>query len=122
MMFNAQQLAVVRVVCQSLHLLHRLRLFNGSDVMHVNAWSVDAFLQAQLAQAVGTSEHLCSQQLPPLVVQQSLVVLISAHTLTILHHVVATAGSPDTQAFPGRPWVWVRAAQHVAVGSQIPLL
>jgi hypothetical protein len=85
MMFNAQQLTVGGIVRQPLHLLHRLRLFNRSEVMHVNAWSVDAFLQAQLAQAVGTSEHLGSQQLPPLVVQQSLVVLISAHTLTILY-------------------------------------
>ena len=69
MMFNTQQLAVGRVVCQSLHLLHRLRLFNWSDVMHVNAWGNEALGLAQLAQAVGTSEHLGSQQLPPLVVQ-----------------------------------------------------
>ena len=82
---DAQQLAVVRVVCQSLHLLHRLRLFNGSDVMHVHAWGDEALSLAQLAQASGTSEHLGSQQLPPLVVQQSLVSWVSAHTLTILH-------------------------------------
>jgi hypothetical protein len=66
---DAQQLAVVRIVRQSLHLLHRLRLFNGSDVMHVNTSGDEAFSLAQLAQAVGTSEHLGSQQLPPLVVQ-----------------------------------------------------
>ena len=66
---DAQQLAVVRVVCQSLHLLHRLSLFDRLDMMHVNAWSIDAFLKAQLAQAVGTSEYLGSQQFPSLVVQ-----------------------------------------------------
>ena len=38
MMFNAQQLTVVRIVCQLLHLLHRLRLFDRLDVMHVHTW------------------------------------------------------------------------------------
>ena len=69
MMFNAQQLAVGWIVCQSLHLLHSLRLFDWSDVMHVNAWGDEALGLAQLAQSVGTSEHLGSQQLPSLIVQ-----------------------------------------------------
>ena len=66
---DAQQLAVGGIVCQPFHLLHRLRLFDGSDVMHVNAWGDEALSLAQLAQTSSTPEHLGSQQLPPLVVQ-----------------------------------------------------
>ena len=66
---DAQQLAVGWIVRQSLHLLHRLRLFDRSDVVHVHAWGDEAISLAQLAQASGTSEHLGSQQLPPFVVQ-----------------------------------------------------
>ena len=57
---DAQQLAVVRVVCQSLHLLHRSPCLHRLDVMHVHAWGDEAFGLAYLAQAVGTSEHLGS--------------------------------------------------------------
>ena len=66
---NTQQLAVAGVVCQSLHLLHRLGCLDWSDVMHVHAWGDEALGLAQLAQASGTSEHLGSQQFPPLVVE-----------------------------------------------------
>ena len=41
---DAQQLAVVRVVCQSLHLLHGLGLLHRLDVVHVHAWRDDALL------------------------------------------------------------------------------
>jgi hypothetical protein len=62
-------------------------------MMHVNAWLVDAFLQAQLAQSVGASEHLGSQQLPPLVVQQSLVSWISAHELLLCAMYLSIVGT-----------------------------
>jgi hypothetical protein len=64
MMFNAQQLAVVGIVTPCTHAVwsfDRLRLFNGSDVMHVNAWGDEALSLAQFAQASGTPEHLGSQ-------------------------------------------------------------
>ena len=79
---NAQQLAVVGIVTPCTHSVwsfNRLRLFDRSDVMHVHAWGYEALSLAQLAQAVGTSEHLGPQQLPPLVIQQSLVSWVSAH-------------------------------------------
>jgi hypothetical protein len=66
---NAQQLAVGGIVCQSLHLLHSAPCLHRLDVMHVNAWGDESLSLAQLAQASGTSEHLGSQQFPPLVVQ-----------------------------------------------------
>ena len=66
---DTQQLTVGGIVCQSLHLLHRAPCLHRLDVVHIHTWGDEAFSLAQLAQAIGTSEHLGSQQLPSLVVQ-----------------------------------------------------
>ena len=120
----AQQLDVGGIVTELLHLHDSAATLHGLDVVAVHAWRYVpvwhacrlAFTDAPLAQAIGTSPHLSLHLPPSWAVQQSLVVLVSAHIFTILLHVVATEGSPDRRAFPGRPWVWVLTAPDWAVG------
>ena len=83
MTWDTQQFDVVGIVTELLHLHNGAATFHRSDVVAVHAWRVDALLEAHLAQSVGTPEHRSAQQLPLLVVQQSLVVLVSAHTLIL---------------------------------------
>ena len=69
---NTQQLAVGGIVTPCTHSVwafDRLGLLDGSNVMHVHTSGDEALSLAQLAQSVGTSEHLSPQQLPLLVVQ-----------------------------------------------------
>ena len=69
---NTQQLAVGGIVTPCTHSVwafDRLGLLDGSNVMHVHTGGDEALSLAQLAQSVGTSEHLSPQQLPLLVVQ-----------------------------------------------------
>ena len=121
---DAQQLDVGRIVTELLHLHDGTATLHGLDVVAVHAWRDVpvghscrlALADAPLTQSVGTSPHLGLHLPPPWAVQQSLVVLVSAHIFTILLHVVATEGSPDRRAFPGRPWVWVLTAPDWAVG------
>ena len=82
----AQQSAVVHVVGQPLHLLNGSACLNGDDMVAVNARRYYALLYALLAQSASPSPYLhhhASLAPPPLIVQQSLVTFISAHTVTM---------------------------------------
>ena len=93
----AEQTAVGWRVCQSLHLLHALGCLHWRDVVYIHPWRVDALLKAFLAQSVGALEHLSSQQLPSLIIQQLLVSWVSAHGLVfVLELLDAVIDIPDS--------------------------
>ena len=77
----AEQTAVGWIVGESLHLLYALATLYWYDMVHVHTRRVDTLLKAFLAQSVGALEHLSSQHLPSLIVQQLLVSWVSAHCI-----------------------------------------
>ena len=87
---DTKQLDVGRIVTKLLHLHQGTGTFHRHDVVAVHAWRYVpighacrlALADAPLAQAVGTSPHLSLHLPPSWAVQQSLVVLISAHIQT----------------------------------------
>ena len=80
---DAQSLKVVPVEGQLLHLRERVRRLHRHLVMHVDGRAYQPLSLAPLAQRM-RPQILLPQHLPPLRVQQPLVVFASAHRFLVL--------------------------------------